>query len=82
MQSIVPDVRSETSVSHCDLGAMLLPSCYPGSCNANDTLACLAWAGSGSKPRARLQCKSAVYGLNGHRASCIISLSPYLVSRP
>jgi len=37
VQRIVPDVRSETSVSHCDLGAMLLPSCYPGSCNANDT---------------------------------------------
>ena len=37
-------------------------------------LACLACAGSGSKPRARLQCKSAVYGLNGHRLYYIISL--------
>ena len=30
-------------------------------------LACLAWAGSGSKLRGRLQCKSTVYGLNGLR---------------
>ena len=31
MRRIAPDVRSSPSAFHCDLGAMLLPSCYPGS---------------------------------------------------
>jgi len=38
-------------------------------------LAYLASAGLGSKPRARFQCKSTVYGLNGRRARFVIALS-------
>ena len=37
-------------------------------------LACLASAGLGSKPRARFQCKSTVYGLNGRSANFVIDL--------
>jgi hypothetical protein len=31
VRRIVPDVRSQPSAFHCDLGAMLLFSRYPGS---------------------------------------------------
>jgi hypothetical protein len=62
-----------THTDTCSLSKPIRSAGRPIS-TSNPPLACLACARSGSKPRARLQCKSTICGLNGHRSSYVISL--------